>query len=77
MTDRLTWTEIKARYPNQWVGLRDVVRKDTSANIASAILAYTDKSRTELLRMQIHDNNLVTLHTTPEYLDDIATTMGH
>ena len=76
MTKRMTWTEIKERYPNQWVGLRDVIRKDTSADIASAVLAYTDKSRTELLRMQIRDGDIVTMHTSPELLDDIATMAG-
>ena len=76
MTKRMTWNEITAAYPNQWVGLRDVIRKDTSADVASAVLAYTDKSRTELLRMQIREGNLVTMHTSPELLDDIATMSG-
>ena len=76
MTKRMTWDEIAAAYPNQWVGLRDVIRKDTSADVASAVLAYTDKSRTELLRMQIRDGNIVTMHTSPELLDDIATMAG-
>ena len=76
MTKRMTWAEITAAYPNQWVGLRDVIRKDTSADVASAVLAYTDKSRTELLRMQIKEGNLVTMHTSPELLDDIATMSG-
>ena len=73
---RMTWSDIKDMYPNQWVGLTDVERKKTSADISSAVLVYTDKSRTELLRMQIRDGNLVTMHTSPELLDDIATMSG-
>ncbi len=74
MKKRMTWPEIAKAYPNQWVGLRDVERKKTSANIASAVLAYTDKPRAELLRMQIHDDDLVTLFTSPELMGDAVTT---
>ena len=65
MADRLTWTEIKTRYPNRWVGLTDVEWKDTS-NIKSAVVKYTDKSSTELGLMQIKDGNLVSRYTTPK-----------
>ena len=72
----MTWAEISQKYPGQWIGLTDVVRKETSADIISAVPAYIDKSRTELLKMQLHNDNLVTLHTAPEVLDDMATTAG-
>lgn len=75
MDERMTWEEIKGRYPEQWVGLKKVERKASSADISSAVLAYTDKSRTELLRMQFDDDDLVTQYTNPELLDDVVAMM--
>ena len=74
--ERLSWEEIKTRYPDQWVGLTDVLRSDKSADIVSAILLYTDKSQAELTRMQIRDDNLVSRYTTPNNLTAQATTAG-
>ena len=63
MTDgRMTWSEIKNKYPDQWVGLTDVIRD--GADIVSAFVKYTDKSSTELGLMQIRDSNLVSIFTT-------------
>ena len=63
MTDnRMTWDEIKDRYPDQWVGLTDVVRD--GADIVSAVVKYTDKTSTELGLMQIEDSNLISRYTT-------------
>lgn len=39
METRLTWDEIKIKYPNQLVGLVDVDWKDSS-NVKSAIVKY-------------------------------------
>lgn len=60
---RLSWEEIKRRYPDQWVGLTDVEWKNES-NIISAVVKYTDKTSTELGLMQIQDGNLVSKYTT-------------
>lgn len=76
MAKRMTWDEIIKNYPDQWVGLTDVVRSDKSADIISAVLLYTDKSQTELVRMQLHDDNLVSRYTTPNNLTALATTAG-
>ena len=41
---RLSWEEIKSLYPEQHVGLVDVVFKDEyQMNVESAIVKYTDK----------------------------------
>lgn len=76
MAERMVWDEIKTKYPNQWVGLTDVVRKKNSADIDSAVLLYTDKTQAELLRMQIKDDKLVSHYTTPNNLTGTATTAG-
>jgi len=52
MAQRLTWKEIQEKYPDQWVGLVDIVWQDES-NIESAIVKYADKSKEELLILQI------------------------
>ena len=64
---RMTWKEIVAAYPDQWVGLTDVDWKN-EATVRSAVVKYTDKSSTELLSMQIDDNghNLYSVYTTPD-----------
>ena len=67
MDERLTWDEIAEKYPDQWVGLIDVDWED-DANVRSAIVKYTDKSSSELLRLQIKDKNLYSTYTTPDNL---------
>lgn len=42
MSERLTWEEIKEKYPHQNVGLTDVVMEENSNIIQSAIVKYTD-----------------------------------
>ena len=71
---RMTWNEIKEQYPDQWVGLTDVVRD--GADIMSADLLYTDKSQSELVKMQIHDDKIISRYTTPNNLTASATTVG-
>ena len=71
MEERLTWDEIVERYPDQWVGLVDVDWED-EANVRSAIVRYTDKSSSELTRMQITDRNLYSTYTTPDNLSPLG-----
>lgn len=61
---RMTWKEIQEKYPDQWIGLSDVDWIDDS-NIRSAIVKYTDKSKEELLIMQIKDE-IFSCYTTPD-----------
>ena len=66
MAARMTWKEIQGRYPNQWIGLVNVVWKDES-NIESAIVKYTDKSSGDLLRLQLsNEPDLFSCYTTPD-----------
>lgn len=66
MTERLTWKEIQEKYPDQWVGLIDIQWKNDS-NIESAVVKYTDKTKDELLVMQIK-NEIFSCYTTPDHV---------
>ena len=64
--EKLSWLEIKERYPDQWVGLTDVEWRKPS-NIAYANVKYTDLSADELLELQVGDEpNLISCYTTPD-----------
>ena len=63
---KLSWQEIKERYPDQWVGLTDVEWRNQS-NIAYAVVKYSDLSANELLKRQFGDEpDLVSSYTTPD-----------
>ena len=70
MSERLTWEEIQERYPDQWVGLVEVeYEPDNDATIKTAIVKYTDKSKSALTRMQIQTNgSLLGIYTTPDHV---------
>ena len=53
-SERLTWHEIQEKYPDQWVGLVDVINEeDNYSTIKSAVVKYTGMSKSELTHMQI------------------------
>lgn len=45
---QLTWNEICDKYPNQWVGLTDIVRDNSWMSIESAKVKYVGLSYDEL-----------------------------
>ena len=63
---RMTWDEIVAKYPDQWVGLTDV-DWENEATVRSAVVKYSDKTADELLWMQIR-GELYSTYTTPANL---------
>ena len=66
MADRMTWEQIQKKYPNQWVGLVDVQYQDNDgASVASAVVKYTDKTKSELTRLVLK-GEIVSRHTNPE-----------
>ena len=66
MTERLTWKQIQEKYPDQWVGLVDVqYRDDDGISVESAVVKYTDKTKSELTRMVLK-GEIVSRHTNPE-----------
>ena len=65
INERLTWQQIMEQYPDTWVGLTDIHWEDES-NIESAVVAYTDKSKNELLRMIVNNGIEFSCYTTPD-----------
>ena len=66
MFERLTWEQIQEKYPNQWVGLIDVKYiDDDGISIESAIVKYSDLSRTELTKRML-SGEIVSRYTTPD-----------
>ena len=72
---RMTWEEIKEKYPDQWVGLVDVeYEPDNDATIKSAVVMFTDKTVEELTLMQIQSNGEINaVYTTPDNVLFIGT----
>lgn len=66
MGERLLWKEIQKKYPDQWVGLAEISWKD-EANIESAVVKYADKTKDELLMMQIN-GEIFSCYTTPDHV---------
>lgn len=71
---RLTWEEIQKKYPDQWVGLTDIDWIDDS-NINSAIVKYADKTKDELLIMQVK-GEIFSCYTTPDNVFQLGM-VGH
>ena len=66
MFERLTWEQIQEKYLNQWVGLLDVkYMNDDGISIESAIVKYSDLSRTELTKRML-SGEIVSRYTTPD-----------
>ena len=67
MTDkRMTWREIQETYPDQWVGLTDVVYvNDDGISIESAVVKYFNMPKGELTRKML-DGEIEAVYTTPD-----------
>lgn len=63
---RLTWKQIQEQYPDQWVGLSDVQYvNDDGASVESAVVKYTDKTKSELTRLVLK-GEIISRHTNPD-----------
>ena len=67
--NRMTWEEIIEKYPDTWVGLVEIEWKD-QANVKTAIVKYTDKTKSELLEMQFtgKEPDMYSRYTTPDHV---------
>lgn len=63
--DRLTWGEIAAKYPDQWVGLTGVTREDDGVTVASAVVSKLG-TMDELFDSQFDHEIEYFSYTTPE-----------
>lgn len=72
MTERLTWEEIKARYPHQNVGLVDC--EPEASNFRTARVKYTERdiSRKEMLQ-KVFDGEIYMVYTNPEEIIHVPT----
>ena len=65
--ERLTWSQIKEKYPHKYVGLSQVEYKEDGVNIKSAIVLFTSDEKTYDEMMELHfEGKIVTIYTTPE-----------
>ena len=63
MTERMTWEEIKKRYPNQVVGLVDCLPED-EIDIESAKVKYTSETTPySTLEEKAFDGEIIMVHT--------------
>ena len=68
MQERMIWTEIKEKYPEQWIGLADI-DWENGATVRSAVVKYVGKNSTELLEIKFdNEPNLVVRYTSPDSL---------
>ncbi|MBO5337125.1 MAG: hypothetical protein J6A94_08380 [Lachnospiraceae bacterium] len=66
MVERMTWEEIQKKYPDQWVGLVDVKYVDDDGiSVESAVVKYTDKSKSDLTRLVLK-GEIISRYTTPD-----------
>lgn len=63
--ERLTWDEIEKRYPEQWVGLKNIEFEDDDASIAAAVVSEIGTMH-DLLGRQLDGNLELVLYTTPD-----------
>ena len=70
MNERLTWSQIQEKYPDQWVGLTEVEHEPENAStIRSAVVLYTEKSKKELTLEQIKTKGrILARYTNPDKL---------
>lgn len=76
MQERMTWTEIKEKYPEQWVGLVDI-DWENGATIRSAVVRYVGKNSDELLKIKFNGElELVARYTSPDSLGPMGIVGG-
>jgi hypothetical protein len=64
--DRMMHDEIAMKYPDQWVGLSEVVyRNNDGITVDSAVVVFTDKNKSELAMMAIKGEGIIPWFTTP------------
>ncbi|MBQ7066674.1 MAG: hypothetical protein IJN92_07615 [Lachnospiraceae bacterium] len=76
MADRMTWEEIQKKYPDQWVGLVDVKYVDDDGiSVESAVVKYTDKSKSDLTRLALK-GEIISRYTTPDNIFQMGMTVS-
>lgn len=67
MAERLTREQMSKKYPNTWLGLRNIkYQNDDGVTFESAEVIYTDKTASELGIMALQGEDIQPLFTTPD-----------
>ena len=67
MAERLTREQMSKKYPNTWLGLKNVkYRNNDGVTLESADVIYTDKTEDDLLIMALQGEDIQPLFTTPD-----------
>lgn len=65
--ERLTREQMIKKYPNQWLGItNEKYINDDGITLESAEVVYTDKSRSELISMQVNGSGIIAWCTNEE-----------
>ena len=72
----LSWEEIAEKYPDQWVGLKNVTWKD-EATVAKAEVCFTEKdmSSDEMALLAVQGKIDAAKYTTPDKEDSVGALM--
>ena len=62
--ERLTWDEIKKKYPDKWVGMSNIEWEDAS-NVRSAVVIGASDDNDDFLRRQFVGEDVFTRYTSP------------
>lgn len=74
MAERLTRKQMSEKYPNKWLGIRNIEYTDADKrNIASAEIIYTDKTASELGILSLKGYDIEPLFTTPDNIFQAGT----
>ncbi len=72
MGENMTWDEIEKKYPEQWLGLSDVIWEN-GATVQSAVVKYVGKSSDELLKIKFStEPDLLVRYTSPDSLGQMG-----
>lgn len=63
---RLTKKQIESQYPNQWIGIANIVFNPKTGEIESADVIYTDKTASELGFLALNGEKIEPFFTTPD-----------
>lgn len=68
--ERLTWQEIKDKYPHRYVGLINIEHGSNSISVKKASVLCTDKDKTYEEMLKMAKNNEIDLRYTTADEDD-------
>lgn len=74
MAERLTRKQMADKYPNQWLGIRNIEYK--GRKIESAEVVYTQRTASELGLLSLKGEDVQPLFTTPDIIFQLGVVGG-